>query len=77
MEFSHFTGNFLCDAYVSVYDNVHIAFQPNEGISRFFPVGEITFEDILSGHVFANRTLDLVTMKGYYLLICCKCLCSF
>merc|ERR1719300_733352 len=57
-------GNFLCDAYVSVYDNVQIAFQPNEGISRFFPVGVITFEDILSGHVFANRTLDLVTMKG-------------
>ena len=56
-------GNFLCDAYASAYDNAVIAFLNNGGIRGDFPVGEITYEDVLSVQPFPN-TVDLVTMTG-------------
>ena len=56
------SGDFLCDAYASVY-NATIAFQNNGGIRTDFPVGDVTYEDILSCQPFDN-TVDLVTMTG-------------
>ena len=58
-----FSGNFLSDAYASAYENATIAFLPNGAIRDNFPVGEITYEDVISVQPFSD-TVDLVTMTG-------------
>jgi len=56
-------GDFLCDAYASEYNDSVISFGNNGGIREDFPVGNITYEDVLSVQPFDN-TVDKVVMAG-------------
>ena len=56
-------GDFICDAMAAVYNDTTISFQNNGGIRAPFPVGNITYEDVLEVLPFDN-TVDYVTMNG-------------
>lgn len=56
-------GNFLTDAYASVFNDTRISFTNNGGIRADLAVGNITYEDVLTVQPFDN-TVDLVTMTG-------------
>ena len=56
-------GDFICDLTAAVFNDTTIAFQNNGGIRSSFPVGNITYEDVLEVLPFDN-TVDKVTMNG-------------
>ena len=56
-------GDVICDALAAHYPDTEIAFTNNGGIRADLPVGNVTYEDILTIQPFDN-TVDLVTMTG-------------